>query len=240
MKKLTFLYLGLISLTIVGANNKTNNNQLQNQVINVGGVSIKIPQIDSNFVEVGDENRKNMEILVPNTNKLLSAYVLTKDFPFLSTGSNDENYMSSYAMIEVGKIIESVLVNSELFDKLVNFIGKNDIFKSDNIKESEKEINRRLETIDSSKVKIGQPTPLGCFFSKKDLYGQGNLMAYEENGTTKVKAALLILVHVKTRCIMLYIYSNYKGNDTLNWLRNIGEKWGDKILKANQSEIKRK
>lgn len=59
-------------------------------------------------------------------------------------------------------------------------------------------------------------------------------MAYEENRTTKVKAILLMLIHVKSRYIMIFINSNYNGNETINWLRNTGEKWGDKILKVNQ------
>ena len=33
---------------------------------------------------------------------------------------------------------------------------------------------------------------------------------------------------------MIFINSNYNGNETINWLRNTGEKWGDKILKVNQ------
>jgi hypothetical protein len=213
-----------------GINNKTNHNQSQNQFINVGGVSIKIPLIDSNFVEVGITNRKSMEFLIPKTNKLLSAYVLAKDFPYLLTGSNNENYLSKYIMIEVEKTLESKYVDSRNFITLVNYIRKNGIFNTDMIKGAEKEINRR----DLTHLKIGQPTPLGCFFSKKDLFGQGTLMAYEENGVTKVKATLLILIHVKTRYIMIFIYSNYKGNETINWLHIVGEKWGDKILKANQ------
>lgn len=217
-----------------GINNKTNHNRSQDQFINVGGVTIKIPLIDSSFVEVGFTNRKNMEILVPNTNKLLCAYVLAKDLPYLLTGSNNENCLSKYSMIEVEKTLESKYVNSADFVTLVNYIKKNDIFKIDMIKGAEKEINGRLEKLDLSHLKLGQPTPLGCFFSKKDLFGQGFLMAYEENGVTKVTAKLSILIHVKTRYIMIIINSYYKGNETIKWLRIVGEKWGDKILKANQ------
>ena len=167
-------------------------------------------------------------------------HVLAKDFPLLFTGTDDKNHSSIYATIQVAKTLESKDINSEDFEMLVNYFKKNDIFKQDKVKEVEKAINRRLETLDLSKLEMGQPTPLGCFFSKKDLYGQGTLLAYEENGTTKVKTVLLIFIHVKTRYIMAFINSNYKGNETINWLRTVGEKWGDKILKANQQQTRRK
>jgi len=240
MKNFTFSCLLLISLSVFGTNSKKTNVQLQNKYINIGGVSVTIPLFDSSFVEVGNENRKKMEVLVPNTNRLLHAYVLSKDFPSLLTGSTDEDYLSRYAMIEVDKTLESKFVNSEDFNQLVSFVSKNDIYKSEKVKDVEKEINRRLEALDLSKLKIGQPTPLGCLFSKKNLYAQGILMAYEQNGNTKVKAILIAMIHVKSRYFMIFINSNYKGNETIIWLKNIGEKWGDMILRANQSQIRRK
>lgn len=239
MKNYFFCFL-FIGLSVFGTNSKKNRVQFQNKYINIGGVPVTIPLFDSSFVEVGNENRKKMEVLVPRTNKLLHAYVLSKDLDCLLTGGTDEDCLSRYAMIEVEKSLESKVVNSKDFNQLVSYIDKNNVFDSKKVKDVENEINRRLETLDLSKLRIGQPTPLGCLFAKKDLCAQGILMAYEQDGNTKVKAILITLVHVKSRYFMIFINSSYNGNETIIWLKNTGEKWGDMILRANQTQIRRK
>ena len=207
------------------------------QTIKVGGVSIRIPIPDTSFVSVKKEEWESISIIAPNSNKLLCVYVLNKDYRKYKSGFSDPIDTEKYATVQIAKGLEEFEINESQFKEITNSIGKT--FKkidSRTVKKSQNEYNQRT----SSDIKIGEPTSLGCFFSKPDLYGYGILAATEENGKTIVKATVVDMIRVKNRCLMIYIIVLYKGDDSLTWLRNISEKWGDKILKANQEQIKRK
>lgn len=226
------LFFGFVVLLV--SNLQT---QVDAQTINVGGVSIRIPTPDTSFVSVKKEEWESINIIAPNSNKLLCAFVLNKDYEKYKSGTSDPINPEKYATIQIAKGLENFEINETQFKELTNSISKTfKKFDLSTVAKSQNEIKQRT----NSDIKIGVPTSLGCFFSKPNLYGYGILAATEENGETVVKAIAVDMIRVKNRCLMIYTTVLYKGDDSLIWLRNISEKWGDKILKANQTQIKRK
>ena len=104
------------------------------------------------------------------------------------------------------------------------------------IKEGEDEINRRLkaQNLDDDKISLDQPVQLGGFFSKPDAYGTGIIMQVTTNGNTNKVVAGIIFLRVKNRMLFAYLYSVYKDQDTVKWVRKATADWADAILKANE------
>ena len=204
------------------------------QTIKVGDVIIRIPIPDTSFVSVKAEEWESISIIAPNSMKLLAVFSLKKDYKKYKSGLAVQNKTEKYALVETTNGFENFNINESQFKELTNSIGKSfKKFDLSTIRKSQNEFNQRT----NSDIKIGEPTSLGCFFSKPNLYGYGILGASEENGNIIVKATAVDLIRVKNRCLMIYIIVLYKGDESLIWLRNISEKWGDKILKANQTKI---
>ena len=83
-------------------------------------------------------------------------------------------------------------------------------------------------------MSLGQPIQLGCIISKQDAYGFIAIAPLSTNGTTTNMAGSTTLVRVKKRLIFVYLYSEYKNEETLKWLRETTEVWVDAILNANK------
>jgi hypothetical protein len=235
MKKF-FFSLVLISLIVQCMAQNPIIRNLTPQSFKAGGVSIKIPVPDTSFVEVGYDNRVSMEILVPENNRLICAFVLNDDLPVLFKDGNDHT-MSRYAMVEVPRRGENLDCETNDFKQVVD--GAKESFGNainSVTKESEDEFNRRMKSLDLAdmQVKMDQPTQLGCFFSKQDIIGLGMLMGYETGGSIVKMGVTVILMRVKNRLLYVYLYAEYKNDNTITWLRKMGEKWGDQILKANK------
>ncbi|MBX9735045.1 MAG: hypothetical protein K2X37_13385 [Chitinophagaceae bacterium] len=234
MKKISLV----IFLIIVSAlsNAQTLNEKLPTvQSFVVGGVSIKIPVFDTTMIEVGKENRKNMEIFVPPDNRLISAYIVKTDLHILFTGDTTK-MISKYALVEIPRGIESIDCDANGFNSVVKGVIESfgDKF-STLFKESEDEFNRRIKSLKLSKLesKMGEPIRLGCLFSKQDIIGFGTLASHEMGDSSIKMAMVFSLIRVKKRVLFIYLYTQFKDNETINWLRKIGEKWSDEILKIN-------
>ncbi|MFN8240232.1 MAG: hypothetical protein U0X39_05705 [Bacteroidales bacterium] len=202
----------------------------------VGGVSVILPVPDTSFVEVGSSNRTGMEVFVPQSNRLLGAYVLKTDFPQLYKAEGNST-MERYALVEVPREAESVDCGPDDFKEVTT--GATESLGpalAPAMKESEDEFNNRMKSMDISnmQVKIGEPKQLGVFYSKEDMLGMGLLVSYEIGGTPIRMAMTIMLIRAKQRLIFVYLYSEFKSEDTIVWLRRVGEKWGDEILKANR------
>ena len=207
MKKLLFLSIAFTAIAAIttAQTNSTRNSPAQS--FKAGGVSVKIPVPDTSFVEVGDANRESMGALVPENNRLLSAYVLTTDFPYLFKDGNS-NTMTRYAMVEVPR--QGEYVDCELSDFKQVVDGAKEAMSdvsSSWVKESEEEFNRRMKSLDLSnmQVKMGQPKQLGCFFSKTDMIGLGMMMGFEMDGKYTKMSATVMLIRVKKRLIYFYV-----------------------------------
>jgi hypothetical protein len=232
------MILSVIIITLAAISNAqtTNVNKSIIQSFIAGGVSIKIPIPDTTFVEVDNDNRESMDIFVPQNNRLLSAYVLTNDLPHLFKDGNN-NIMAKYALVEVPREGENTACEASDFKQVTDGAKKSfgDAFFS-STEEADAEFNRRMKSLDLAdmQIKLGQPTQLGCFFSKQDIIGFGMLMGYEMGGSTIKMGMTVILMRVNNRLLFVYLYAEYKNDETIKWLRNVGEKWSDEILKANK------
>ena len=233
MKKILILIFTCIALTSIA---QTNSKQkLQTQTIKVGGVDINIPLPDTTFVEISNKYRGLVELFVPQSNRLLSAYVLKSELQgFLNLKPG--NSLSEFALIEVPLQGEDMNFEpndyEEFMDGAKEYLG-GDLTSIKN--ETEEEFNSRIKSIGlaNMQIKYGQPTQLGCFFSKKDIIAWGMLMSYEMNGLSSKMSIVTIFIRVKKRLLYIYLYSEYKNEETLVRLRSFGKKWSDEILKVN-------
>jgi hypothetical protein len=235
MRKTIQLALLLFTFTVMGNSQTPTVNKSNIQVFTTGGVSIKIPLPDTAFSEVGTDNRESMGILVAKNNRLLSAYVLKNDLPFLFKGGNN-TIMSKYALLEIPREAEGMDCEADDFKQVTD--GAKEAFSdiASLIKVSEDEFNHRMEALDltNMKLEIGQTERLGVFFSKPDIIGLGMIMGYEMGGSAIKMGMTAIILRVKKRLLFIYLYSEYKSDETISWLRSTGEKWSDEILKANK------
>lgn len=226
----------VVAFSMVCKAQSSNDDKAKTLSFIAGGVSIKIPIPDTTFVEVGYENRESMYIFVPQDNRLLGAFVLKSDLPYLFKGDNT-SLMSRYALVEVPRGAENMDCEAgdflEVCDGLKETLGNN---ISSVTQESEDAFNSRMKSLDlaNMQIKLGQPTQLGCLFSKQDIFGLGLVMAYDLGGSTYKMGMTVILMRVKKRLLFVYLYAEYKNDETIMWLRRVGEKWSDEILMSNK------
>ncbi len=200
-----------------------------------GGVPIIIPPPISGFVEAGDR-RSLMELFVPQTNRLLSAYMTPDDLARLTKG-NDNTLLSKYGLVEVARRAEFMDCGPNDFKEVIS--GAKEAmgdFSSVSLKDTEEEFNRRMKALDipNAQVSIGKPLMLGPLFSKPDEYGFGMITEYTVSGSNVKVVAGCALLRVKKRLLFAYLYAEYKDEDTIKWIRKTTEEWSDAILKANK------
>ena len=199
-----------------------------------GGTPIVIPPPTSDMVELGQDYRVVMEVLVPDQNRLLAAFVLPSDLAIIKSGG--KNSLSKYALAEVVRNGEfkdlSAKDYKELADSLEQQFGA---VLDSSIREGEDELNRRSKALNlDTKISFDKQVQLGGFFSKQDAYGTGIIMPVTANGNTTKVVAGIIFLRVKNRLLFAYLYNVYKDQETVQWMRKATEEWADAILKANE------
>jgi hypothetical protein len=204
--------------------------------VKAGGTPIAIPPPTTEMSEVGYDNREFMEVFVAPNNRLIAAFVLTNDLPKLTSGS-DNLMMSRYAMVQVPRRGEYMDCGASDFKEVTD--GAKEEFgniMSSSMAEAEEEFNRRMKSLDleEATVSLGKPIQLGCLFSKQDAYGFGMIMPLSMGGENMKMGMGGALMRVKQRLLFVYLYSEYKDEDTVKWLRKTTEAWADAILKANK------
>jgi uncharacterized protein (TIGR02145 family) len=205
------------------------------ETFKAGGTPIAIPAPAKDMVEVGYDNREFMEVFVPTDNRLLAAFVLTTDMPRL-TKRSDELEMSRYAMVQVPRRGEYMDCGTSEFKEVTD--GAKETFGdvvNSSMKDVEDEFNRRMKSLDleEATVSLGKPIQLGCLFSKTDAYGFGMIVPVSMAGKTEKMSMGGALLRVKSRILFIYLYAEYRDEDTIKWLRKTTEEWADAILKAN-------
>ncbi len=198
-----------------------------------GGTPLVIPPPAGDMVEVCSDNRAKFEVFVPDSNRLLAAFVLSEDLPNIR---NKNVSLSRYALVELPRSSEYTDFKASDFKEMADSASKEfGAVVNSSLKESEDEINRKIKALnEDANVKLDHSVPLGSFFSKQDAYGCGLLMAVSMNGNNTNMIAGIILIRVKNRVVFAYLYSNYKDQESVNWVRKASEDWADAILKANE------
>ena len=185
--------------------------------------------------EVGYDNREFMEVFVAPNNRLIAAYVVTNDLAKLTSGS-EGLILSKYAMVQVPRRGEYMDCGESDFKEVTD--GAKEQFGNvmiSSMKEVEEEFNRRMKSLDleEATVSLGKPIQLGCLFSKPDAYGFGMVVPVEMGGQKSTMVGGAALVRIKQRLLFVYLYAEYKNEETIKWIRRETEAWANAILKAN-------
>lgn len=236
MKKLIIACILSLGLSTLGAAQEPATNSRHLQTFKAGGIPIIIPPPIMEMSEVGYDKREFMEVFVAPSNRLIAAFVLTKELPTLAAGANNP-MLSKYAMIQVPRRGEYMDCRESDFKEVTDGAKKTfgDVMSS-SMKDAEDEFNRRMKSLDleEATISLNKPIQLGCLFSKKDAYGFGMIMPFSMGGENMKIAMGATLMRVKQRLLFVYLYADYKDENTVKWLRRITENWADAILKANK------
>ena len=107
------------------------------------------------------------------------------------------------------------------------------------VKKGQDYINRNVKELnsDASSITMAKPLSLGALFSKPDVAAFGMIESVSTQGPETKMAASIMILHVQNRILFLYLYSAYKDESTVQWIRSSSEQWADAVLAANkQSE----
>jgi hypothetical protein len=174
-------------------------------------------------------------VAVPDSNRLIAAFLLTQDLPRLTKGS-DNPVLTKYALVEVPRAGEysdmEVSDFKEMTDSASQELGA---AMNSSFSETEDEFNRRLKDLNvNATVSLGKPVQLGALFAKTDAFGFGLITQVTVGSTSTDMAMAAAIIRVKKRVLFAYLYAEYKNDDTVKFLRKASEDWADAILKANQ------
>jgi len=206
------------------------------QSYRAGTKSIVIPPPEADLLEMGADYRVLAETFVPTSNRLVAAFLKPEDSAALRDGKSQP--LSKYALLEIPRSAEFADITPNLYKQVADSVAKQ--FEGDldaTLKDQEEELNRRLKALNSSAgtMTFDKAAPLGTFFSKSDACAFGMLTPVAINGTSTKVAMGLIVVRVQNRVLFGYLYSTYKDEGSITWLRKTSEQWADAILKANIS-----
>jgi hypothetical protein len=200
----------------------------------VGGLSLILPSPTGDMNEVGNEDRTLFNLVVPNSNRLVAAYLPAQDLAHLR--AKTEGGLSKYALVEALRSAEFSDIDSSDFSTLVNTLGNQmgSIVNAD-FEESEAQFNRRMKTLKlNEKLSLGKPVMLGLLFTQKNAVGFGMITPVTINGVTKKMVMATILLRVRQRLLFAYVFAQYKDEQTADWTRKTAEQWTDAILVSNQ------
>lgn len=201
--------------------------------VKVGGISINVPAPSSGFEEVGYDKREFLEIAVPPNNRLLSAFLTEEDIK--KFGTEELDYLSRYMMLQVARGAEYMSCGPEDFKIVVESMS--DAMNQgmqNTIDEANTEISRRLKALNVDEIRIDKPEMLGKIFSITDATAFAMIMSVKENTRTTKMICGLCTLRVKSKLIFAYVYSEYKDEDSVNWVCKTTENWAKALLNANQ------
>jgi hypothetical protein len=198
--------------------------------------SIAIPVPTSDLNEIGPDYRVLYETLVPDTNRLIAAYLLAGDVANLRTGT--PKVLSHYALVETLRRAEFAEVDAASFKEISAALAKQYGTVQDSsltdAKALQDELNHKLKAAGApNEVSIDKPVQLGVFFSKPDAYCFGMVTPGSSGGPSIKVVSGVTTLRVQNRLLYAYVYAAYTGDDSVQWVRKTSEQWADAILKAN-------
>jgi hypothetical protein len=104
------------------------------------------------------------------------------------------------------------------------------------VKTAQDDLNHNLKELNSKSttVAIDKPFPIGTLFSKPDAAAFGMIESVSKQGPETKMAVVIVVLRAQNRVLFLYLYSIYKDESTVQWLRNTSEQWADAVLAANK------
>jgi hypothetical protein len=194
-----------------------------------------IPAPTPDLVEAGTDYRVLLEPLVPINNRLVAAFLQPADLDTLRSGASAG--LGQYALVEITRRAEFADVSPEIFKQIADAVAAQFGAQVDaTLKDQQDELNRRLKALGSSTsdITLDKPVQLGALFTKPDAASYGMIMPVSSGGKTKKMAMGMLVMHVQSRVLLVYLYCEYKDQSTIDWLRTTDEKWADSILQANK------
>jgi len=204
------------------------------QTFRVGLKSIVIPPPSAELSETGSDYRVLFEILAPNTNRLVAAFLLPEELKATVSGTSS---LSRYSLVQVPRRAEFANVTPDIYKQIADSMaGQFGATFDGTLKDQTDELNRRLKSVnsDAPTVTMDKPLMLGKLFSKPDACSFGMIMPISANGKTKKMAAAISILRIQERVVFFYTYTEYTNEDSFKWARTTAEQWADVVLKANQ------
>jgi len=202
----------------------------------IAGVSITLPCPSGEYIEVGDDLRSLFtKYLVPSENRVVSGYVEKSYLTKIGEDASNAPPPSVYAMIQVSRMADATVFDVNEFRNVIRNIpdpyGK--LLLSTRA-EMRADFQRRKRQIDAIPIPPGRSRPLGAFFSKPDAAGFGLLRRVVTDSGPAYQVQGTVFLRVRGKLLFGYIYTGYKGAETIDWLPKVLEQWADAILAANQ------
>ena len=236
------LFTALIQLLILApltllpcvAQDKDTNDAPTPQEFRIGGVSLLVPTPTSELVETGPDLRVLLDVLAPDSNRMLAAFITREDLASLSKGGN--NRLSKYCLVEVARRLEFLDLDEASFKTVTDGASSQMGQLMDSAAKTEGEaLNRRLAALGADgKIALDKPVQLGAMFSKRNAFGFATMIPVSSEGQTANMIGGTIILRVRNRLVFAYVFTEYKDDKTASWVRKVSEDWADAVLKANE------
>jgi hypothetical protein len=201
----------------------------------MGLKSIVVPP-PADLRETGPDYRVLFEHDAPDSNRLVAAFLPAEDVAKLPLRL--EGGLIHYAFLETLRQAEFAEVDEATFKQVADAVAKQFGTSADapvtDVKVFQDELNHKLKAEGGrDEVSLDKPVMLGTLFSKANAVGFGMMMNVGSGGKTKKVLIGTTLIRAQNRLLYATVYAQYAGDDSLAWVRTIGEQWADAILKAN-------
>lgn len=197
--------LGFSSANAQGANSASIKPP-EGQSYRSGLKSIVIPSPAAELSEMGSDYRVLMESAVPDSNRLIAAFLLPEDFANVRAGISKP--ASRYAMVETLRRAEFAEFDPDTFKQVSESVAQQFGTTLDvTMKDEQEELNHKLKAVRGAldTVTLDKPIPLGSFFIKPDACGFGMIMPLSSAGTTVKMVAGMTILRVQNRLIYTFV-----------------------------------
>jgi len=208
---------------------------LEPQSYRSGLKSIVIPPPTADLSEIGSDYRVLMESTVPDTNRLLAAFLSAEDSANIRSGTSKT--FSRYALVENLRRAEFIDIDADTFKQVSDGTAQQfGTVLNASMKDYEEELNHKLKAMrgTDTTMTLDKPMLLGVFFSKPNACSFGMIDSISSAVSSVKMVAGITILRVQNRLIYAYFFSAYKDEDSVQWVRKTSEQWADAILKANQ------
>ena len=225
----------LASGTVIAQNNTAPAKPAEIQSYRSGLKSIVIPPPTADLSEMGSDYRVLAESFAPDTNRLLAAFLTADDSANLRSGVSKP--FSRYALVETLRRAEFTDINADTYKQVADAVAQQFGAALDApTKDQQDVINRKLKAmrgVDAT-LTVDKPMPLGALFAKPNARGFGMIEPISGGASSVRMVVGMTILRVQSRLIYAFVYSVYKDDESVQWVRTTSEKWADAILKANQ------
>lgn len=208
---------------------------LGDEVAKVGGASVNVP-LPAGFARFDGASKKLDELManfVPATNRLLLVAAIPSDVA--SAKKDDTAELKRYMMLQTFRQGETMNLTAKDFAVIRDGVEKQFGTPGKRMDDLEKDVNANIKKAKLPvEMKIGETQMLGVF-AKGDTSIDFGMLTKTQVGDGKAEplAAAASITMVKGKVCYLYVYSNYKSQEDIDWARNTLKLWRLSIMEAN-------